>query len=97
MDRESEQRLIDFMCSQYQSFDAESWLACAADFPKDVLAAAALFMGGSYWMGNGNEDALYSVAEKLLPDSVGHFSELVQRTKFDCSKFGNTLNERLRK
>ena len=93
MTRDSESRLLDLCVRQHAEFRAQEWL----DFDRVTsgeLVAACLLLGGSRWY--GHRDELLSVAEQLRPGSVGHVSELVSETGFDCPRFSNMLKRELR-
>ena len=65
-------------------------LAASGPVSREEVAAAALFLAGGYWY--GRKDALFRVAERLSPGSVGKFSERALETAaFTVFLYGRML------
>ena len=95
MTRDHEEQLLAFSAAQKRQFREEDWLELAAAGPvsSEEVAAAALFLAGGWWY--GHDDALFRVADRLSPGSVGHFSRLAKAVEFNCSRFDHMLKTRI--
>ncbi|CAN7773553.1 hypothetical protein LJR290_007659 [Variovorax sp. LjRoot290] len=95
MTRDHEEQLLAFSAAQSLRFREEDWMQLAATGPvsREEVAAAALFLAGGYWY--GHKDALFRVAERLYPRSVGKFSERARAVEFNCSRFDHMLKTRI--
>lgn len=91
LDRDTEERVLQFCARQKDTFDVEEWLHNTIT-DKSELAVVALYLAGGDWYGHHAE--LEFVADTLRPGCVGHFSELVKETRFECSRFRNLLEIR---
>jgi hypothetical protein len=91
MKRVVETQLLDFCLQQKVAFGLSAWLDYP--LPKEIKATAALYLANTSWF--GYRKALLSVAERLHPGSVGHFSEMARLTGFDPSRFRGRLQARL--
>lgn len=95
MTRDDEEQLLAFSADQRAHFDEAAWVKLAETGPvsRDEVVATALFLGGGYWY--GHEEALYRVAERLAPGSVGHFADRARAVQFNCSRFDSMLKSRI--
>ena len=93
MNREFEDRLLNFCVNQKSDFDSDAWAMFDAPDP-DEMAATALFLAAVDWY--GHEDELCRVAEQLHPGCIGHLAALIKATRFDCGRFSNMLRMRLK-
>ena len=94
MTRDHEEQLLAFAAAQKLYFREEDWVQLASSGPvSKEVAATALFLAGGYWY--GHEEALFRVAERLSPGSVGKFSERAKAVEFNCSRFDQMLKSRI--
>jgi len=93
MNRIAESELLDFCARQHESFHADAWQKFDRVSPLE-MATVALFLAGASWY--GHRQSLVSLAERLVPDSNGHFAQLAKQASFDCNRFSGLLKARLR-
>jgi len=90
LDRETEERVLEFCAAQKVAFTQEHWLnPSTLGLPPSSLAVIALYLAGSAEYGHSSE--LEQIAEQLQPECLGHFEVMVKETHFNCSRFRNML------